>query len=226
MNNDIPVVIVEDLTMMREMLSEVVDKCPGVRLVSEHANAQSYLSWMDGIKDQYQYDRLRKKGILISDIVMPGMGGYELLKINRQNWPDMRTMALTGTEEGWLIETLVGLVDAFVSKHDGKTCITMGLRSIGQNRPYISPSIAESTRQRLDNPTQSPLESLTDNQKDIMCMLFDGMRNKAVATKTERDEATVSATKKLVLENLKPLTLFEIYGLFVEAGIYKKKRTI
>ncbi|MCA9009550.1 MAG: response regulator [Planctomycetaceae bacterium] len=74
--------------------------------------------------------------LLVSDVVMPGMGGRQLLDAVRQFRPDLRVLFMSGyTDDAVLIHGVVEATDAFIQK------------------PFTPLSLARKVREVIDTPT-------------------------------------------------------------------------
>lgn len=211
-----PVVIVEDMEMIRDILQIKLGQIEGVSRTGGFDSAESYLEWMDnnrvGSRDY------REKGILICDLHMPGMGGISLIQSHKKEWPNIKIMVISSTTDDLIIESVVRNVDGFVSKFDAANCIDEAATTIIKGNPYFSPSVLSEIRKKGRINGRNPLETLTHAQREVMCHFFKGMNGKAVAVKTSREQTTVSEIKRQVMEKFEPLNMFEIYALFVQAG--------
>jgi CheY-like chemotaxis protein len=108
---EIPVLIVEDDPVMRSAFVEMLSNWGfGIR------SAQNGLAALLDI-------RTAKPDILLSDLDMPGMNGYELLSIMRRLHPEMPLIAMSGGYAG--AEVPAGVTaDAFYAKGAG-SCLRL-----------------------------------------------------------------------------------------------------
>ena len=55
--------------------------------------------------------------LLLTDVKMPGMSGYDLLKEVKENWPDMAVIVMTGYGDAYTVkEALLLGADEYISK--------------------------------------------------------------------------------------------------------------
>jgi PAS domain S-box-containing protein len=80
------VLLVEDNTSVRNMLGRVLDEY-GYRVTSVPSAADA-LAWCESEN--------RLPDLLVTDVVMPGMNGAELLDIVSQKWPQVRVLLMSG----------------------------------------------------------------------------------------------------------------------------------
>lgn len=77
--------------------------------------------------------------ILLSDLNMPGMSGFELLSIVRRQFPEVRVIAMSGAFSGDAIPQGVA-ADAFLEKGQGSV-----ERLLRLTRTLIEPAMQKST---------------------------------------------------------------------------------
>src|SRR5260370_5309630 len=79
-NNIIDIVVAEDNAVLLGTLSEILKRCGySVRTASDGSHALAEI-------------RYRAPDILLSDLNMPGMSGFELLSIVRRRYPTIRVI--------------------------------------------------------------------------------------------------------------------------------------
>lgn len=95
--------VVDDNPMLVSVLSEIFHECGhNVRIA------------LDGLVALAEIRR-KVPDILLSDLAMPGMSGYELLSVVRRQFPGIRVIAMSGTHSGDGVPAGVS-ADAFYSK--------------------------------------------------------------------------------------------------------------
>lgn len=214
-----PVCIVEDMEMIRDILQIKLQQIEGISRTGSFDSAEGYLKWMEfgpyGVRDYME------NGILICDLHMPGMGGMSLIQMHKDKWPNVKIMVISSTTDDLILESVIRNVDGFVSKFDAANCIDQAVKEITQGNTYISPTVWQEIKKKGRINGRNPLDALTVAQREVMCHVFMGLKGKAIAVKTEREQSTVSEIKRQVMENFAPLNLFEIYALFNQAGVCK-----
>ena len=99
----INMVVVDDNPVLLSVLSEIFRECGNnVRVASDGFVALAEI-------------RKRVPDILVSDLSMPGMSGYELLSVVRRRFPTIRVIAMSGAFRGMDIPPGVA-ADAFYAK--------------------------------------------------------------------------------------------------------------
>lgn len=101
--NGIDVLIVEDDPTVRSAYTELLSRW-GFMTRTAHNGLAALVQLRAG-----------KPDILLSDLEMPGMNGYELLSIVRRIYPEIRTVAISGAYAGEKVPDGV-CADAFYAK--------------------------------------------------------------------------------------------------------------
>lgn len=132
----------------------VVDDDPAIRdsmAVLLRANGYELSSATDG----YDALRLFKNGlvdIVISDLDMPGLSGFEFLSILRHRYPAIPVIAMTGRPEG-RSELLSAIADAFYPKgqHHPKRLLSVIAELLRDSTMWMSAQERESSGVRITN---------------------------------------------------------------------------
>ena len=105
MKEYVKILIVEDEAMMRNLLLKILEsEGYQVTLASSAAEALEKL-------ESEKYD------LLLSDVKMPGMNGFELLEKVKNKWSDMAVIVMTGYGDAYTIkEALMKGADEYLSK--------------------------------------------------------------------------------------------------------------
>lgn len=102
-NEALDLVVVDDNPVLVSVLSEIFRECGhNVRVASGGFAALAEIS-------------KRVPDVLLSDLCMPGMSGYELLSVVRRRFPSIRVIAMSGAYSGTGIPLGVA-ADAFYAK--------------------------------------------------------------------------------------------------------------
>lgn len=209
--------LIEDQRMVRDMLTDWFESIGNIDVVGLFESAEQFLEWVPG---QIEKDPACASLSLVTDLMMPSMSGSQLISCVRQQWPEMKIMALTGAREPLLFQSVTDKVDAIVSKNgDSRAEIVRALRAMGMNRRYVSPSIAEAIVDLIGEKGIPALEQLTEREIDIMRRIFAGIPRKAIAVELNTANQSISDARARVLRKLHPHTEFEIYTLFLAAGL-------
>lgn len=105
MKEYVNILVVEDEAMMRNLLLKILEsEGYQVTLASSAAEALDKL-------EHEKYD------LMLSDVKMPGMNGFELLEKVKSQWNDMAVIVMTGYGDAYTVkEALVKGADEYLSK--------------------------------------------------------------------------------------------------------------
>ena len=105
MKEYVKILVVEDEAMMRNLLLKILES-EGYKVVLA-SSAHEALEKLD----QDKFD------LMLSDVKMPGMNGFELLETVKSKWADMAVIVMTGYGDAYTIkEALVKGADEYLSK--------------------------------------------------------------------------------------------------------------
>lgn len=191
-----PVYVVEDDSAVRRTIRNVLEEF-GFR-VREFATAEEFLAGYEP----------HAAGCLITDLDMPGMGGMELHRRLHESDADLSVVVVTGVAEvSDAIEVMergaITLLQKPYEVPDLISAIHKGLRQSDRKH--------QRRRQCLD--VERRLQSLTDEERQVMDLMVAGAPNKAISLGLSMSMRTVDRRRKAVLDKMGVETLMELVAL-------------
>lgn len=128
--------------------------------------------------------------ILLLDISMPGLSGYEVLEKIKKEYFHIRTIFFTFYNDYSHFSRAMDLgVDGYILKNIDFSELTIALKDIANGLVYIDKNM-DSLLKRYVSGTDSS-ETLTKREREIMYCVASGMMNKEIAIDLKIREETV-----------------------------------
>jgi two-component system, NarL family, response regulator DegU len=173
----IKVLIADDHPIFRQGLRQIIDAHSQFTVVDEAENGERVL----------QILRERETDVLVADITMPGLDGFELVRDLQRSGKKLKVLFLTMHNEEDMFNAAMDLgVKGYVLKDGAATEILSGLEAIADGRHFVSAALTEFVFARgrrtesvhRDNPG---LEGLTSAEHRILKLIADNMTSKQIA---------------------------------------------
>ncbi len=188
--------------------------------LSEIDEIESIIKVSDGKELLQKFDIL-KPDLVISDIEMPGLNGFEACSLIKKKSPETKVIILSMHKDYGLIKKLIDQgIDGYVSKNDDKEDFLNAIRSIIKGKKYFSQDVVLSLADKNDatpdsNSDFEKLSLLTERERDILKLICEGFSNKEIAAQLFISHRTVDTHRtnimaKLDLNNVVQLTRFAI----------------
>jgi DNA-binding NarL/FixJ family response regulator len=213
------VVIVEDHKLFREGLKSLLSDKEDLVVIGEAG---------DGIEAIRTIKKCQPE-LLLLDLSMPKMNGISVMKEIKNQFPEIKIMALTIHEsDQYVLEAFEAGADGYCLKDAGRNELMVAVDSVLQGKRYISPSISENVLEgyitgRKKLKTQTTWDSITQREREVLKLLGEGYQNKEISDLLHISVKTVEKHRanimnKLDLHNAAALTAFAI-----EHGLVSKK---
>lgn len=188
------VLLVDDHAIVREGLKRMLEASASDWRIVEAADGFGAL------------ERLRAGGIDIAivDVSMPGMGGLELLRRARTEFPALRILMLSmHAEEQYAMRAFKAGADGYVTKDCAPRELVAAVRKVVSGGTYVSTGLAEQLVLTLKG-SAAPADHarLSNRELDILRRLAAGRRPTDIASDLHLSVKTVSTYKSRILERL------------------------
>lgn len=197
--SEIRVLVVDDHDLFRRGLMEVLDEESDLKVIGEARNGQEAIDRAAELSPD----------IVFMDLNMPGQNGIETTAFLTQEWPDLKVLVLTVSEEAAdLYNALKVGARGYVLKISSPQEIIDALRQVHQGWVVVSPAMAPRFLSELGQPddTSQPVVAgetrLTLREQEILRLVARGFSNSQIGDELIVSENTVKSHVKNILGKL------------------------
>ena len=193
MAEEIRILIVEDQTLMRHGLRTILDLEPGLSVVGEAADGEA------GIKMALQL----RPDVVLMDVQMPVLNGIEAIAAICSVWPEARIIILTtfGRDEYVFQGVRAGAL-GFLLKDTPAEDLIETIRRVHGGEVFVQPEIASRLLREMISPQTTPIEPLSEREKEVLVLLAQGHSNREIAGALVLAEGTVKNHVSNILSKL------------------------
>jgi two-component system invasion response regulator UvrY len=161
--------------------------------------------------------------IVLMDLDMPGIGGFEASIKLLRSMPDIKIIILTSQEGVIFFEKLMyaGVLGYLTKRNDSKEIIH-AIRKVNTGRKYIEQEIADKIAGRKDSQLQKIFESLSAREIQILWMVSRGETAVSIAKKLNIAHKTVNTHRYNLHEKLNVKTDVELMHFALYNGLIEK----
>lgn len=145
--------------------------------------------------------------VILMDITLPGRSGIELTKLVKEEWPEMRVLAVSMHNNIHLIKQILrNGASGFVSKTSGFEEMSQAILAVAGGQSYISEDIKElitvQTIQPDQNSPAARLNELTKREIQVVDLLREGLSSKQIAERLFISNRTVEVHRYNIFRKL------------------------
>jgi len=203
--NSISVVVVDDHDLLREGVSACLASFEDIDVVGEAPNGETAIAAVDDLRPD----------VVVMDLVMPGLGGAEVIRRLREDHPDLGIVALSSfSETSRVREAIDAGANGYLIKSVDAESLARAVRSAAVGQSTLSP---EATRALVDERQAADTSSLTAREGDIAELLASGRTNAEMADELDLSVYTVKNHVSSILMKLQVRTRTEAASVILRA---------
>jgi DNA-binding NarL/FixJ family response regulator len=192
----IRVVLVDDHAIVLHGLAALLERQSDIELAA---------ACTDGVSALAAVRRLRPD-VLVVDLAMPGMGGLDIIKTAMGDEIRCRCIVLTAAISDQEVFAAMKLgVAGLVLKESAPDSLVACIRCVGQGGQWIDQdTVARALQGAADRDAAERAAALllTPRELEIVRMVAEGLRNKAIAERLQITEGTVKVHLHHIYEKL------------------------
>jgi len=206
------ILLVDDHKLIRDALRSYMEEDDEFEIVDEAENGQEALILLKTIKVD----------VVMLDISMPVMDGIVCAQEIRNQYPEIKVLALSMMNDNQFIKQMLAAgALGYILKNSGEEEIKKALRSIYAGEAYYSAEVAETVMQNMmkggikrSNKLVVDLP-LTSREEEVLHLIIKEYSNQEIADELFISPRTVDAHKRNLLEktgskNIAGLVLYAI----------------
>jgi DNA-binding NarL/FixJ family response regulator len=189
--NNIRVVIVDDHTLFRNGLKNLLDMMQGIKVVAEAANGEEFLRLINSVDTD----------IVLLDIAMPVMNGVEAASKAIIIKPELKiiTLSMYGDEEYYNQMVEAG-VRGFVLKDSDISEVETAIRTVNSGRTYFSQELLQSLLTSLRGESGIDRYDLSEREIEVITHICEGKSNLEIADDMCISKRTVEKHRANIME--------------------------
>jgi len=200
----IRILVVEGQYFFRPALRTVIDARPDMEIVAEAGNGGEAL----------ELCRLHRPDVVIMDLRLPGMSGFEAIGQIHRELPSIGILVLSnyeGSED--VYRALSSGALAYLTKDAGADLLIEAIFSVRAGRRYVPPSIGARLASRI------PGSEVTTRELEVLRLLAKGLSNREVGQQLGISENTVRNHVSRILDKLGAADRTQAVLLALERGL-------
>jgi DNA-binding NarL/FixJ family response regulator len=210
----IRVLLIDDHALVRAGIRALVSEVDGVEVVGEAGNAGEALPLIEKLQPD----------IVLLDLSMPGLSGFEVLADTAKRFPNIRVIVLTVHDSGhYAVEALRAGAAGFVPKSAASVELHEAIRSVAAGKNYVSGEVARKAVLQQAKVTEQNqlLQKLTPRQREILTLIADGHTMKDIARSLSISVKTVESHRAQLMERLGIYEVASLVRFSIRMGLVK-----
>jgi two-component system, NarL family, response regulator NreC len=215
MISTIKVLLTDDHAIVREGLKLMLEAQSNIKVVAEAE---------DGL-DAIAKVRAHRPDIVVMDIAMPNMNGIEATKRIKEEFPETRIIILSmySTLED-IFRALHGGAIGYLLKDSAGAEVVDAVNAAYNNRRYLSRKVDDMLIdsyifESRKTKTQSPLDSLSAREREVMQLLAEGKPNPEIARMLFLSVKTVETYRSRLMSKLGISDLASLVKFAIQHGL-------
>ena len=194
----IRILVTDDHTLFRQGIQSFLGTEPDLEVVGEAA---------DGAEAVAKAEEARPDVVLM-DIGMPGLSGFEAARQIRKNRPETKILFLTMyDDEDYLVECLEVGASGYVLKDSPVQELVTAIHDVHRGGSHLSPRMLSQLvgdfRSRIKSTQRLPrFATLTPREKEVLKVLAEGNSVKEIACSLDLSVKTIEAHKFNLMRKL------------------------
>jgi DNA-binding NarL/FixJ family response regulator len=169
------VLVIEDQSAVCDLVAEMVHVHPRCDLAGKGSDGESAVE----LALQLRPD------ILVLDVIMPGVGGIEVLRRLGGSLPSMKVLIFSGKQEPHIVRALMQAgIHGFVNKNGPLSELRKALEAIALGNTWFNEDFSRTVRQALASPAhlgEGMIDQLTPREREIAVLIAQSHSSKEVA---------------------------------------------
>lgn len=214
--NPTRVLLADDHALVRAGIRALIETTDGIEVVAEAGDGSEALRLIEKLSPD----------VVLLDITMPGMSGFEVLKQISARFPQVRVIVFTMHEaREYAIQALRAGAAGFIPKSAAAAELRQAIETVIAGKTYVSKETTQHPLPEADD-AEALLHKLTARQKQILVMIAEGQSTKQIASNLNISVKTVETHRAQLTERLNIHDVAGLVRFAIRTGLIKVAMTI
>ncbi|MFD3001510.1 response regulator [Pontibacter toksunensis] len=193
----IRVVLTDDHNIIREGLRSLLEDDEETEVVGEASNGQELLDLLEHTPAD----------VVLLDINMPVMDGYEAAKKVTERFPDTKVLALSMlNSEPFVHKMIENGASGYILKNTGKAELRSAIKLVASGSQFMCADLAISFLNKSNTPKEESEKAprgsniLSKRELEVLALIAEGYTNAEIADKLFTSKRTIETHRQNILE--------------------------
>ena len=212
----IKILVADDHAMIRDGVRYLIQDEVDIELIGEAVDGEDALEKIGELQPD----------LAIIDINMPNMNGLELIARLREDQPDVRIMVFSiHDEEEYILKSIKFGAHGYMLKDAEREEFLEGIRTIAGGGKFFGKNteklLLQSYISKLEAPQEelNPSNKLTKREKEILSLVAQGLKSKAIGEKLYISARTVDNHRGNIMQKLEIHSTAELVSFAIKNDI-------
>jgi two-component system response regulator NreC len=211
----VKLLVADDHKIFRQGIKKLLEEEPDLQVVGEAADGREAVKRATELKPD----------VILMDIAMANLNGLEATKQIKKVLPDVKVIMLTmHKNEEYVLHSFQVGASGFILKEGAVEELVSAIRSIHQNKSFLSPSISKTLieaylRKMETGKTETPFDLLTDREREVLQLIAEGYTNREVAKALFISVKTVEAHRAHIMNKLNIHEIAKLVKYAIQKGL-------
>jgi two-component system invasion response regulator UvrY len=190
----IKILIVDDHALVRMGIRRLLDDLPDMEVLAEAESGELAL----------QLVKTHPPDVLLLDMKMPGMDGWEVTRRLKKSNPEIKIIVLSALSiEPFPARVLQLGAMGYLTKESSMDEMVLAIRKVAQGERYVSTEIAQKMAiNSLKTVEETPFDRLSEREMQVMLMLARGLTVQTIAKSLFLSSKTVNGYRYRMFDKL------------------------
>jgi two-component system invasion response regulator UvrY len=207
----IRLMIVDDHELLRLGLRQIFSEYHDVEVVAEAGDGEAAIRLCREVQPD----------VVILDITLPGLSGFELARRLKMNKPAVTILALSVHDTSPYPERMMEAgASGYITKGCSVSELMQAVRTVARGGRHIGSAIAQKMiLSNMDGQNGTPFDALSSREMEVLVLLAEGHRLAEIADAMHLSPKTVATYKYRIFEKLETRNDVEVTRLAMRYGI-------
>lgn len=192
----IRVLLVDDHALIRAGIRALLERVELLEVVGEAGDGHHALDLIEKLRPD----------VVLLDLTLPGLSGFEVLKITSEKFPKVHMIVLTAhDEEEYAFQALRAGAAGYLPKSAASSELRLAIEHVMGGKKYLSPTVEQKAAFELGRNTPEgpvPLSELTPRQREVLTLIAEGHSTKDIARALNISVKTVETHRAQLMDRL------------------------
>jgi DNA-binding NarL/FixJ family response regulator len=195
------VLIADDHALVRAGIRALLERIDRVKVVGEAGNGLQVLELI----------RELEPDVVLLDLTMPGLSGFEVLKETSERFPEVHVIVLSVHDSAeYAIHALRSGASGYLPKSAASAELEVGINRVMRGEKYVSPRIIPEAPLDFSGGTSEQTLNLSPRQLEVLTLISQGSSTRDIARALHISIKTVETHRTQLMRRL---NVHEVAGL-------------